>query len=76
MSPHYKGVGRGLIYLFYSEQSRPQNLKKLFNPLTTRLLNSNFHPLVVVSRLRDPQLQVSEIYSNLTKWMWTIFKSC
>ena len=33
----------------------------------------NFHPLEVVSRWRDPQLQVSENYSDLTKWRSTLF---
>ena len=28
----------------------------------------NFHPLEVVSRLSDPQLQMSENYSDVTKW--------
>ena len=32
------------------------------NPLTAKLINLNFHPLEVVSRWRDPQLQVSENY--------------
>ena len=32
------------------------------NPLTAKLFNLNFHPLEVVSRWRDPQLQVSENY--------------
>ena len=32
----------------------------MFNPLTARLFDLNFHPLEVVSRWRDPQLQVSE----------------
>ena len=46
------------------------------NPLTAKLFNWNFHSLEVVSRWRDPQLQVSENYSDLTKW-WSInFKSC
>ena len=39
-----------------------------FNPSTAKLVNWNFHPLEVVFRLRDPQLQVSENYSDLTKW--------
>ena len=30
------------------------------NPLTAKLFNWNFHPLEIVSRWRDPQLQVSE----------------
>ena len=38
------------------------------NPLTAKLFNLNFHPLEVVSRRRDPQLQVRENYSDLTKW--------
>ena len=46
------------------------------NPLTAELFNLNFHPLEVVSRWRDPQLQVSENYSDLTKWRSTLFKSC
>ena len=46
-----------------------------FNPLTAKLFNLNFHSLEVVSRLRDPQLQVSENYSDLTKWRSTLFKS-
>ena len=38
-----------------------------FYLLTAKLFNLNFHPLEVVSRWRDPQLQVSENYSDLTK---------
>ena len=40
---------------------------RLLIPLTAKLLNLNFHPLEVVSRWRDPQLQVSENYSDLTE---------
>ena len=47
-----------------------------FNPLTAKLFNLNFHPLEVVSRWRDPQLQVSENYSDLTKWRSTVFNYC
>ena len=47
-----------------------------FNPLTAKLFNLNFHSLEVVSRWRDPQLQASENYSDLTKWRSTILKSC
>ena len=47
-----------------------------FNPLTAKLLNLNFHPLEVVSRWRDPQLKVSENYSDMTEWRSTVFKSC
>ena len=46
------------------------------NPLTAKLFNLNFHPLEVVSRWRDPQLQVSENYSELTKRWSILFKSC
>ena len=46
------------------------------NPLTAKLFNQTFHPLEVVSRWRDPQLQVSKNYSDLTKWRLTILKSC
>ena len=43
--------------------------------LTAELFNWNFHPLEVVSRSRDPQLQLSENYSDLRQWRSTIFKS-
>ena len=43
-----------------------------FNPLNAKLFNLNFYPLEVVSRLRDPQHQVSENYSDLTKWRSTL----
>ena len=45
------------------------------NPLTAKLFNMNVHSLEVVSRCRDPQLQVSENYTDLTKWRSTVFKS-
>ena len=44
------------------------------NPLTAKLFNPNFNPLEVVSRWRDSQLQVSENYSNFSKWRLTVFK--
>ena len=40
---------------------------KMSNPLTAKLFNWNFHPPEVVSRCRDPQLKVSENYTDLTK---------
>ena len=46
------------------------------NPLTAKIFNLNFHSLEVVSRCRDPQLQVSKNYSDLTKWRSTLFKYC
>ena len=47
-----------------------------FNHMTTKLYSWNFHSLEVVSCWRDPQLQASENYSNLTKWRSLILKSC
>ena len=44
------------------------------NALPAKLFNLNFHPPEVVSRWRDPQLQVSENYSDLAKWRSTVFK--
>ena len=41
---------------------------------TAKLFNWNSHLLEVVSRSRDPQLQVGDNYSDLTKWESTIFK--
>ena len=43
-------------------------LFKNIKPLTAKLLNWNFHSLQVVFRWRDPQLQESGNYSDLTKW--------
>ena len=52
--------------LVHSLRTDP-TLKQLWlNPLTARLYNLNFHPLEVVSCWRDPQLQLSENYSDLT----------
>ena len=36
-----------------------------FNSYPAELIYLNFHPLEVVSRYRDPQLQVSENYAYL-----------
>ena len=49
-------------------------LAPTFNPLTAKLFNLNFHSLEVVSRWRDTQLQMSENYSDLTKW-WSTFSN-
>ena len=35
------------------------------NPYPAKVIHLNFHPLEVVSRYRDPQLQVDENYSYL-----------
>ena len=56
---------------FLSEPLLPLVLQ-INNPLTAKLFNMNFPPLEVVSRLRDPQLQVSENYSDLTNWRSTL----
>ena len=52
------------------------SVRNRLNPLTAKLKNRNFHPLEVVSRWRDPQLQVCENNSDLTKWRSTVFKYC
>ena len=48
----------------------------MFNPLTAELFNLNFHPLEVVDRVSETQLQVSENYSDLREWRSTVFKYC
>ena len=45
--------------LYYVEQ---------FNPYHAKFNNLNFHPLEVVFRDRDPQLQVGETYSYILNW--------
>ena len=50
--------------------------KIVYYPLTAKLFDLHFHPLEVVSRWRDPQLQVSENNSNLTTWRSTNLKYC
>ena len=45
------------------------------NPKSTELNNLNFHPLEVVSRYRDPQLQVGENYSHLLDCLTLILLS-
>ena len=48
--------------LLYKNQ---QSFKLTPNPHLAKLIYLNFHPLEIVSRYRDPQLQVSENYSWL-----------
>ena len=57
---------------------KSENMGISLNPLTlnAKLFNWNFHPLEIVSRWRDPQLQVSENYLDLTKWRSTVLKYC
>ena len=45
------------------------------NPQSAKLHKLNFQPLEVVSRYRDPQLQVGENYSYLFNWRPNICKS-
>ena len=52
----------------YPRAPAPDLVDLIINPLTAKLLNWNFPPLEVVARSRDPQLQVGENYSDLTKW--------
>ena len=59
-----------------TDKSTQYQICKRLNPLTAKLFNWNFHPLEVVSRWRDPQLQVSENYSVSTKWSLIVFKYC
>ena len=46
------------------------------NFLTAKVFSWNFQPLDVVSRWRDPQLQVAENDSDLTKWRSMILIYC
>ena len=45
------------------------------NPYPAKLIYVNFHPLEVVSRYRDPQLQVNENYSYLFNLSTNVCKS-
>ena len=49
-----------------------------FEPFNRHIIQFKFSPTwsCIVSRWRDPQLQVSENYSDLTKWSPTVFKHC
>ena len=60
---------------FTSHSNTEGGIQVNINPLTAKLFNWDFHPLEVVSRWRDPQLQVSENYTDLRKWRPAIFKS-
>ena len=50
------------------------SLLRWVEPLPAKLFIRNFHSIEVVSRWRDTQLQLSENYSGLTKWVVTILK--
>ena len=47
----------------------------MFNPFPAKLIYLNFQQLKVVSRYRDPQLQVAENYSYLFNLSTDICKS-
>ena len=50
---------------FFYPGSAPE---QIISTLTAELFNCYLEPLEVASRWRDPQLQVGENYSDLTKW--------
>ena len=56
---------------YYCLQCHRSNVLMLCGIISVNTLTAK-----VVSRWRDPQLQVSENYSDLTKWRATLFKSC
>ena len=64
------------LYVFFCHVLSEGFVWTVINPLTAKLFSLNFHPLEVVLRWRDPQLQVSENCSDLTKWRSTVFKYC
>ena len=51
------------VFLRIETSSHWMHYNFTFYPLTAKLFNLNFHSLEVVSRWRDPQLQVRENYS-------------
>ena len=44
---------------------KPEYRYRRFNPLTAKLFSFNFYTLEIVFRWCDPQLQVSENYSEI-----------
>ena len=69
---HYKTLSCRKINFVFGDVIWCFNGSWGLNPLTAKSFNPNFHPLEVVSRWRDPQLQVSENYSDLAKWRSTV----
>ena len=72
-------------YFTLSDWDIEISLEMVINPLTAEVFNLNFYPLEVVSRWRDPQLQVSEktiqiwqnggqLSSNIADWchIWSL----
>ena len=74
LTQHWASTG-SMLYV-YRNSKKPYLEIWAINPLTAKLFNLNFHSLEVVPRWRDPQLKVSENYSDLTKWRLTVFKYC
>ena len=70
---HFQHV-ENLFVCFFSVYTLIMFVIYLVTPSTAKLFNINIHPPEVLSRWRDPQLQVSENYSDLTKWKLHIFK--
>ena len=59
----------------FSEVLQLQKYHVTINPYPAKVNNFNFQPLEVVSRYRDPQLQVAENYCylfTLTPNMWNL----
>ena len=47
------------------DEHKESRVNKDKDPYPAKVNNLNFHPLEVVSRYRDPQLQVGENYADL-----------
>ena len=63
--PGYEKKGaRKMIFILISPGHITISTNSELNPLPTKFLNLNFHPLKVVSRYRDPQLAVVENFSH------------
>ena len=63
-----QALNRNLVRIWYAQM-------EIINPSTAKLHNLFFHPLEVVSRCRDPQLQVGENCSYLLNFWPSICKS-
>ena len=83
---HVESTGRFVIHLKLESLAlfTASNYKKKYfctqfelyiNPQPAKLFFFNFQPLEVMSRYRDPQLQVVENYSNLFNLSTNICKS-
>ena len=63
------------VYVFDYETIPDIIFLIIINPSSAKLNNLNFHPLEVVCRYRDPQLQVGENYWYLFSLRPNIYKS-